>query len=97
MSKTGLYIPLSLPRRLVNDMLYFARRAPSVPVQRTIDVAAVGRLRVQAPGRASWCALFLKAYARVAADTPVLRRAYLRLPWPHLREYPVSVASVAVE
>ncbi len=28
---------------------------------------------------------------------PALRRAYVGLPWPHLREYPTSVASIAVE
>jgi hypothetical protein len=41
--------------------------------------------------------LFLKAYARVAAQVPELRRAYVSLPWPCLYEYPTSVASVAVE
>jgi hypothetical protein len=33
----------------------------------------------------------------VCDDLPVLRRAYVRLPWPRLYEYPKSIASVAVE
>jgi hypothetical protein len=41
--------------------------------------------------------VFLKAYARVATEMPVLRRAYVCLPWPHLYEYPRSVVAVAVE
>jgi hypothetical protein len=49
------------------------------------------------PERPGWPALFLKAYAQVADELPALRRAYLGLPWPHLREYPANVASVAVE
>jgi hypothetical protein len=41
--------------------------------------------------------VFLKAYAQVADDLPPLRRAYVGLPWPHLCEYPRTIASVAVE
>jgi hypothetical protein len=47
--------------------------------------------------RPSWTAIFTKAYALVAADTPELRRAYLKFPWSHLCEYPHSAATVAVE
>ena len=32
-----------------------------------------------------------------AEETPELRRAYVKLPWPQLYEYPVSVASIAHE
>jgi hypothetical protein len=41
--------------------------------------------------------VFLKAYSLVSNEFPPLRRAYLGLPWPHLREYPTTVASVAFE
>jgi hypothetical protein len=53
--------------------------------------------RQSAAIRPSWCAIFTKAYALVAAARPELRRAYLPFPWPHLYEHPHSVASIAVE
>src|SRR5437764_1211204 len=77
---TGRRIPLSLPRRFVGDLLHFARKVPSVPVQRRLLLDRVRLAREGAAGRPSWCALFLKAYGLVAAEVPELRRAYL--PWP---------------
>ena len=41
--------------------------------------------------------IFLKGYALLSQETPELRRAYVKLPWPQLYEYPVSVASIAHE
>jgi hypothetical protein len=93
----GRPIRLSAPRRFLRDLLDFAQRIPTVPVQRRMNLADVARARSLAANRPCWPAIFLKAYARVAAETPVLRRAFVTLPWPHLREYPHSVASIAVE
>ena len=93
----GRTLPLSLPRRLIGDLVHFARRVPSVPVQRRVNVGRVRVLREQADPRPSWCAIFTKAYATVAAACPALRRAYLGWPWPRLYEHPHSVASVAIE
>jgi len=93
----GRPLPLSAPRRFMVDLLHFASRIPTVPVQRRMQLAEVVQARVAATPRPSWPAIFLKAYARVAAEVPELRRAYISLPWPHLYEYPTSVASVAVE
>jgi hypothetical protein len=47
--------------------------------------------------RPPWTALFLKAYAILAQQTPELRRVYIGLPRPHLYEYPSSVGMVAFE
>ena len=93
----GRWVRLSAPRRFLGDLLRFAAAIPSVPVQRRMHLADVAAARLAAPGRPGWPAVFLKAYANVAAETPALRRAYVKLPWPHLVEYPHSVASVAVE
>jgi hypothetical protein len=93
----GRRLPLSVPRRLIGDMMYFARQLPSVPVQRRMNIAPLLAARAQANPRPSWCALFTKAYAMVAEKRPQLRRAYLSFPWPHLYEHPVSIASIAVE
>lgn len=95
--RRGRSIRLSAPRRLINDLLIFARRVPTVPVQRTIDISRVMAIRNQAANRIGWCALFTKAFALVCREMPVLRRAYLRFPWPRLYEHPFSVASIAVE
>ena len=62
-----------------------------------MDLGKVAAARSARLDRPSWAALFIKAYARVAVAIPELRRAYVKFPWPHLVEYPVSVASVAVE
>jgi hypothetical protein len=93
----GRWVGLSLPRRFLGDVLHFASKIPTVPVQRRMMLADVAAARTALPDRPGWPAVFLKAYARVAAEVPVLRRAYVVLPWPHLVEYPSSVASVAVE
>ncbi len=93
---SGRRIPLSLPRRLIGDLLHFARKVPSVPVQRRLLVDRLRPARRQAAGRPGWCAVFLKAYGLVAAEVPELRRAYMPWPWPHLYEHPVNVASVAI-
>jgi hypothetical protein len=93
----GRRLPISLPRRLVGDLLYFAQQVPTVPVQRRMNIAPLMAARERAVPRPSWCSLFTKAYAMVAANRPELRRAYLSFPWPHLYEHPCSIASIAVE
>lgn len=93
----GTPVRLSAPRRFLIDMLHFAARVPSAPVQRRMHLAPVARARAAAAPRPGWPAVFIKAFARVAADVPELRRAFVRLPWPHLYEYPTSVATIAVE
>jgi hypothetical protein len=95
--KVGRSIPLSSPRRFVGDLLHFAQKVPTVPVQRRMNIAPLMAARRHAFPRPSWCALFTKAYGLVAADRPELRRAYLTFPWPHLYEHPVSIASIAIE
>jgi hypothetical protein len=93
----GHALALSAPRRFLADVLHFAAKIPSVPVQRRMRLGAAAAAREAAADRPGWPALFVKAYARVAAAVPELRRAYVALPWPRLYEYPTSVATVAVE
>lgn len=93
----GQWIPLSLARRLVCDVVHFGRKVPSVPIQRRIDVSALRQARGCADPSCSWTAIFLKAFALVAARHPELRRSYLPFPWPHLYQCPINVAIVAVE
>jgi hypothetical protein len=94
----GFNIPLSLPRRFICDMLHFAHYVPSVPVQRRMQLADVVAARTAAAEpRPSWCGIFTKAYAIVTDANPVLRRAYLSFPWPHLYQHPTNIATIAVE
>jgi len=90
-------VPLSRPRRLICDLLYFAAGVPTVPVQRRMKLAPLVAARRALADRPPWTAIFAKALALVANETPELRRAYCKIPWPHLYEYPVSVAAITVE
>jgi hypothetical protein len=81
----------------MSDLLRFAAALPSIPVQRRMDLGAVVEARARLADRPGWPAIFIKGYALVCRDVPALRRAFVRLPWPHLVEYPASVAGVAVE
>src|SRR5271154_5199431 len=80
----GRYVPISLPRRAVCDLLYFAKGIPTVPVQRRIDLRPAIEARARLANRPSWVAIFTRAYALVAKETPELRRYYQKFPWPHL-------------
>jgi hypothetical protein len=96
-ASAGFSVPLSAPRRLVNDLVHIARRIPTVPVQRVVDVSRVLAARDRAASRVGWAAVFTKAYALVCADCPPLRQAYLEYPRPRLYQHPFPIASVAVE
>src|SRR5207237_261412 len=76
----GRTIPLSAPRRFLADVLHFAARVPTVPVQRRTQLGAVAAARAAATDRPGWPALFIKAYARAAAERPALPPAYVPLP-----------------
>ena len=93
----GRRIPLSRARRLVIDFLHFAAGIPTVPVQRRLHLRPAIDARATLADRPSWTAIFVKAFAVVSAEVPELRRAYLKLPWPHLHERDTPAASVMVE
>jgi len=60
-------------------------------------LASVAEARAAAGVRISWPAIFLKAYALVAAGTPELRQTWYRWPWAHLYQHPHSVATISVQ
>lgn len=70
-------------RRLVMDGLAFVPHHVLFPVDRLMNLSEIDALRKQSSARISWSLLFVKAYAAVCARTPLLRRAYIRWPWPH--------------
>ena len=92
----GRAIPLSIHRRMVIDLLYFARGIPTVPVQKRMSLAPLVAARAACRERPRWTVIFTKAYSLLAQEFPELRRAYVKIPWPHLYEYPVSKATIIV-
>src|SRR3954466_3476349 len=85
---------ISMPRRLVADLMHASRGVPFVSLRRTLDIRPLLEARAgAAPGSA---AIFAKAFCLVAREQPVLRRLYLKWPWPHFYELPRSVGMVAI-
>jgi hypothetical protein len=93
----GWIVPITGPRRFINDLVHFARRVPSLPVSRTMNVVGLMGPRRAHPSSPSWPTLFMKAFALVAADHPPLRRAMLTWPWLRIYQHPRSLCSLAVE
>jgi hypothetical protein len=93
----GRMVRLSVPRRMVGDLLYFARGIPTVPVQKRMSLAPLAAARAACRERPRWTTLFPKGYALMAQEFPEFRRAYVKIPWPHLYEYPASNATVIIE
>jgi hypothetical protein len=93
---TGRRVRLPLPRRWVADLMHACRGVPLITVERRTDLSAVIAARDRAADPPPWPALFVQAYARVAARTPALRQAYIPFPWPHLFVADESIATVAV-
>lgn len=96
-AERGRTLPLSLPRRVICDLMDASRGVPFIPIERRLMLGAVAEAREAAQPRPGWCSLFVKAFAAVAARQPELRRAFFRLPTPHLYEHPENLAMVAVE
>jgi hypothetical protein len=87
---------ISLPRRFIIDFMHASMRVPAISFSRAIDVGPYLEARAKAAYRPGWAAAFVKAFALVAKEEPVLRTLYVKLPWPHFFEIPGSVAMVAV-
>jgi hypothetical protein len=99
-AEKGRTISLSLPRRIMCDLLRFAKGVPTVPVQRQMNLAGLVKTRAQlppSPDNPGWCAIFARAYGIMASRVPALRRSYLGFPYARLYEHPCSIASIAVE
>lgn len=87
---------ISLPRRFIVDLMHASVRVPSISFSRSLDIGPFMTARATAKSPPGWAAVFIKAFAIVAKDEPVLRTLYVKLPWPHFFELPRSIAMVAV-
>ena len=93
----GSILPITGPRRFIIDLVHFAKRVPSTPVSRQVNVSALFAPREAHPSHPSWALLFMKAYALVGANHPPLRRALLEFPWPRIYEHPWMNCALAIE
>lgn len=83
-------------RRLVIDLCHIAKSIPLYPLERTLRLQSLARLRDQSRAHISWAALFIKAYGILSAREPRLLQTYMRWPWPHVYQHPDSVAMLAM-
>lgn len=93
----GRYFALSPARKMIWDILDASMGIPLVSASRLMNVRDLMHARSAASPRPSWNAIFTKAYAKVAAETPELRRLFIRWPWGRLYEHPFNIGSVSVE
>ena len=93
----GRSIPLSIQRRMIIDLLYFAKAIPTVPVQKRMSLSRLIAARAACKTRPRWTAIFTKGFALVAEEFPELRQAYVKLPRPQLYQYPTSIAKILLE
>lgn len=93
----GHPVALSLDRRVICDLMHLSLKTPTVAIQKDMNVAELAVARRLASPRPSWCSIFTKAYAKVVAGHPELRRAYLSFPRERMFEYEVTSADIAVE
>src|SRR4051812_2067052 len=87
---------ISLPRRLICDLMRVSMGVPFVSLSRSLNIRPLLEARAGAIAPAGWAAMFVKAFALVARDEPILRTVYAKWPWPAFYELPESVASVAI-
>ena len=69
---------------------------PFVSLSRSLNIRPLLEARAGAMAPAGWAAMFVKAFALVARDEPVLRTVYAKWPWPSLYVLPKSVALIAI-
>src|SRR3984957_7779603 len=87
---------ISIPRRLIGDMMCASTSVPFVSLRRNLDIRELLKARAEAVQPPGWAAIFVKAFALVAKEQPVLRTLYAKWPWTHFYELPRSVAMVAI-
>ena len=92
----GTVRKITLPRRLVADLMHASIRVPFVSLARPLHIRSLSEARAQAAARPGWAAIFVKAFALVAKEQPVLRTLYVKWPAPAFYELPRSVAMVAI-
>ncbi len=92
----GTVRKISIPRRLVADLMHASMRVPFVSLRRPLNVRALLEARALAAQPPGWAAIFVKAFSLVAKEQPILRTLYVKWPRPSFYELPRSVAMIAI-
>lgn len=87
---------ISTGRRLIADLMHASMRVPFVSLSRPLDIGRLLEARAGIRPSVGWAAIFVKAFAIVARDEPLLRTLYVKWPRPGFYELPTSVAMVAI-
>lgn len=95
--RDGCCFPIPPSRCLSWDLLYFHRSVPLCAHDRVSDLSTVAAARRVVTPRVSWPALFIRAFALIAASEPQLRQTWYRWPWAALYQHPSSVAALTVQ
>ena len=72
----GTVRKISMPRRLVADLMHASIGVPFVSLSRPLNIRPLLEARALAADPPGWAAIFVKAFALVAKDEPVLRMLY---------------------
>jgi len=86
-------------RRLAIDISIVARRVPSFPLLRRMDLQPIERWRqeLKASGRRiGWAAILAYAYGSVCREIPELRDVYVARPFPYMYRHPEPIASITI-
>src|SRR5260370_28198807 len=84
----GTVRKISLPRRLVTDLMHASIRVPFVSLTRALNVRPLLEARALTAQPPGWAAIFVKAFSLVARQVPALRTLYAQWPWPQFYELP---------
>jgi hypothetical protein len=87
---------ISLPRRLVADLMHASIGVPFVSLRRNLNIRELLEARALVAQPPGWAAIFVKVLSLVAKEQPILRTLYAKWPWPHFYELPRSVGMVAI-
>lgn len=87
---------VSLSRRVIIDLMRASADVPFVAVRRPLSIERLAAARKGLSNRPAWAVIFAKAFAILAREQPILRRVYLKWPWPHFYEFPQTVAMIVV-
>ena len=92
----GTIRKVSVPRRLIIDLMHASRGVPFVGLRRRLAIRPLADARAASCEPPGWAAIFVKAFCLVAKEQPTLRTMYINGPWPHLYELERSVGMIAI-
>jgi hypothetical protein len=92
----GTVRKISMPRRLVADLMHASIRVPFVSLRRSLDIRQLLEARALAAEPPGWAAMFVKAFSLVAKEQPILRTLYAKWFRPSFYELPRSVGMIAI-